>query len=197
MKDTKTNSAKTRTERTRELIFEAFITLIHDKPFDDITITDICEKAGIHRTTFYNHFENKNELFSALLDYTHMDFLEAIPQAREATDLKSYLLSLVDVVLTSISGNKKKFSTFLSPDHNAGLKAMITGYYSDELLNAFEILEHRGLLKVRKGMPLSFLSEFLMSGFVSVCTWWLNSGEPVTKDQLMEYFTDLARYLHV
>ncbi|MBQ4289122.1 MAG: TetR family transcriptional regulator C-terminal domain-containing protein [Clostridia bacterium] len=46
-------------------------------------------------------------------------------------------------------------------------------------------------------MPLSFLSEFLMSGFVSVCTWWLNSGEPVTKDQLMEYFTDLARYLHV
>ena len=176
MKDTKTNSAKTRTERTRELIFEAFITLIHDKPFDDITITDICEKAGIHRTTFYNHFENKNELFSALLDYTHMDFLEAIPQAREATDLKSYLLSLVDVVLTSISGNKKKFSTFLSPDHNAGLKAMITSYYSDELLNAFEILEHRGLLKVRKGMPLSFLSEFLMSGFVSVCTWWLNSG---------------------
>lgn len=33
-----------------------------DRPIDEMTVSEICQKAGVSRQTFYNHFESKDEL---------------------------------------------------------------------------------------------------------------------------------------
>ena len=48
--------------RTRFWIEEALIAEAGNKPFSEITITRICEKAGVGRQTFYRHFKNKEEV---------------------------------------------------------------------------------------------------------------------------------------
>lgn len=41
----------------------AYINLLYEKPKEEITITEICEKSGFGRTTYYRHFSNdKNEM---------------------------------------------------------------------------------------------------------------------------------------
>ena len=183
-----------RAEKTQELIFDSFIDLLKDRTFDEITITDICEKAGIHRTTFYNHFQNKNELFDALLEYTHMDFLNRITSARDANDLNGYFLSLVTVVIDAIDKDKERYRSFLDTSRHSGLRNMVIKFYADELLGGLETLERRGILKNRNNIPLQFLSEFLMNGFVAVCTWWLNSQENISKDDVIKCFGSLSHY---
>ena len=50
--------------RTQNIIKDAFMELLKEKTFSSITINHICEKAMIHRSTFYRHYEDKYELFS-------------------------------------------------------------------------------------------------------------------------------------
>ena len=54
-----------RVKRTRNLILQAFGSLLAEKGFESISVQDITEKAEINRATFYKHFVDKY----ALLDY--------------------------------------------------------------------------------------------------------------------------------
>lgn len=42
----------------RDLVF------LENKDFECITINDICKRAAVHRSTFYNHFQDKYDLFT-------------------------------------------------------------------------------------------------------------------------------------
>ncbi|WP_145317322.1 TetR/AcrR family transcriptional regulator [Paenibacillus xylanexedens] len=53
--------------RTRKLIMDAFMSLVMDKDFKNITIKDITQKATINRATFYYHFFDKYDLMETVL----------------------------------------------------------------------------------------------------------------------------------
>ncbi|MEO1174026.1 MAG: TetR/AcrR family transcriptional regulator [Myxococcota bacterium] len=65
-----------RVRRTQRAIFDAFRTLVMERPYDEIRVGDIIAAAGIGRSTFYEHYRNKDEvltdtitwLFEALAD---------------------------------------------------------------------------------------------------------------------------------
>lgn len=42
--------------RSRQLIRAAFVDLLHEKPFEKITATDIINRSGLNRSTFYAHY---------------------------------------------------------------------------------------------------------------------------------------------
>lgn len=49
-------------QRTKGWIFEALMILMEEKPYEKITVSDIVDKAGIARQTFYRNFNDKNEV---------------------------------------------------------------------------------------------------------------------------------------
>ncbi len=49
-------------EESYELIMNAFLTLLNDKPFDEITLSEIALKAGVARMTLYRHFKTKEQI---------------------------------------------------------------------------------------------------------------------------------------
>lgn len=64
------------TEKTalQQRQFEAaFLAVAQEMPYDDITISEVCRRAGLSRKIFYRLFDKKADLFYALLDHTLMD----------------------------------------------------------------------------------------------------------------------------
>lgn len=61
------NSLDPRVKRTRKLLQGAFMALMAEKEFQNITIQDITQRAEVNRATFYAHFEDKDALANALL----------------------------------------------------------------------------------------------------------------------------------
>ena len=57
------DSDDARAVRTRGELSSALIALMHVKRYDDITVQNICERADVGRSTFYAHFQDKDELF--------------------------------------------------------------------------------------------------------------------------------------
>lgn len=47
---------------TKEHIMEAFLALLEDKNLMDISVSEISERAGVSKRTFYNHFVDKYDL---------------------------------------------------------------------------------------------------------------------------------------
>ena len=56
-----------RVRRTKRNLKKSFILLMGNKPYHNITVTDIVEKADYNRTTFYRHYQDKEELAEDLV----------------------------------------------------------------------------------------------------------------------------------
>ncbi len=70
-----------RVARTHKLLVDAFIELLSEKDFEDITVQDIAARATVNRATFYAHFADKYALVDEL---TRMGFTQMIQQ-RQST----------------------------------------------------------------------------------------------------------------
>jgi AcrR family transcriptional regulator len=64
--------ADRRVVRTRDRLGDALVALLVEKPFDDITVREVLDRAQVSRSTFYEHFRDKNDLFLSDVD----DFFE-------------------------------------------------------------------------------------------------------------------------
>src|SRR5215472_15964206 len=64
LRNSSPNAEDPRVKRTQKGLWEALRTLLEERSFEQIGVTDICEAATINRTTFYKHFESKYELLS-------------------------------------------------------------------------------------------------------------------------------------
>ncbi|MBP3580408.1 MAG: TetR/AcrR family transcriptional regulator [Clostridia bacterium] len=105
----------------------ALISLLKKKPFEYITVSEICEMAGVNRSTFYLHYETIADLLHETARYLLDDFLSYF-----TNDVKSISFNLADCeldelffirdkyltpYLTYIKEHKQVFGTMLSHVH--------------------------------------------------------------------------------
>lgn len=82
-----------------EAIYDAFFLVLQDKEIDKITVSDIIKRAGIVRSTFYNHYENIPALVNAIEDRTIQDIftmMETFHPQNDRDVCKSYFLTICD-----------------------------------------------------------------------------------------------------
>lgn len=60
--------ADPRWQRTHQDLLAAFLSLVIGRRYHDIRIADVLARSGVSRSTFYEHFRNKDELLSASLE---------------------------------------------------------------------------------------------------------------------------------
>lgn len=65
------NKAESKYFNTAVRMDEAFLKLLEKKDFEYITVKEICEKAGVNRSTFYLHYETVADLLSECAEYVN------------------------------------------------------------------------------------------------------------------------------
>lgn len=81
-----------RVERTRQALFGAFFEIVLSRPYDEITVDEIIARAGIGRSTFYEHFKGKDEV---LAESVRVPFA-ILADAMRARDNTQELIGLLD-----------------------------------------------------------------------------------------------------
>lgn len=59
----------------------ALFTLMAQKPFERVTITELCREAGFERMTFYRHFSDKADIIAYYLDRQMMLLMASLPSS--------------------------------------------------------------------------------------------------------------------
>ena len=78
----------------QEHIADCLRELIREKAYDEISITELCQKAGVPRNTFYRYFANKESVLKYLFDHSMYSLLEKVMN----TYHESQELELVDYI---------------------------------------------------------------------------------------------------
>ena len=63
-----------RQRRTRRRLVSALLELLEEQPFQSLSVVDICERAMVHRTTFYTHFKDKQSLLCYAIQMLLQEF---------------------------------------------------------------------------------------------------------------------------
>lgn len=91
------NEQDERYSTAEDAIFDAFFLLLREKDLEKITVSDVIKKAGIVRSTFYNHYENIPALMTAAEDKTIHDIFEMMESFHPQNDndrCYSYFLAI-------------------------------------------------------------------------------------------------------
>lgn len=121
------NKSESKYFNTALLMDEALIALLEVKDLEYITIKEICQKAGVNRSTFYLHYETLSDLANEAMEVVNKRFQSYFEQ--KAEDLIDHIddMQLKDLVfinkeylqpyLQFIRDNKKIYrAAFRNPD---------------------------------------------------------------------------------
>ena len=136
---------------------EALISLLEKKDFEYITIKEICETAGVNRSTFYLHYENTSDLLKETTAHIIDSFFsyfskdtQNISQRFQNCDLKELMFITPEYLtpyLTFIKENQRVFKTAIKQFGSMGFD----GLYSDLLKDIFNPCSQGTVFRKQKG----------------------------------------------
>ncbi len=130
-----------RTRRTRALLHDAFLRLVKQKPFEEISVQDLTEAATVNRATFYAHYPDKYALLECV---AAMQFEELLQTRGVRFDgscfsaVRAIVLGVCDFV--SVEGGQVGGVNALDPH----LQAATVGVVRRMLLEGLEQRENWG-----------------------------------------------------
>jgi len=82
-----------RIERTREAIMGAFNALIFEgRRYDRIRVADLIARAGVGRSTFYEHYRNKDEVLAESIRHPFTPLAAAVDRGSDVAPLRDVLI---------------------------------------------------------------------------------------------------------
>ncbi|KIL36322.1 TetR family transcriptional regulator [Cohnella kolymensis] len=184
-----------RQARTKQLLRTALMELIEEKGMENITVTDISNRASINRGTFYLHYRDvaemleqlKEELFKDLMKYMlQVDFVELMKHA--AKD-EPYPVSVR--IFEEISRNADFFKVIVGPKGDPAfplrIKQMMTTHIYGRL-TAWQPKEENMLV------PKDYLIAHVTSANFGVLLHWVETGMKETPKELGLILTRLLNH---
>ncbi len=171
--------------KTREAVYRAFTSLLESKTYSSITIQDIIDEANIGRSTFYSHFQTKEDLLNVLcteiFDHVFSEHLkrESTHDFSKSKDLRSDLTH----ILYHLDEKKGYIRSILSSDGGE----VFMRYFREKLSSVFE----KEIIEVPEDVPKDYYLHYLVSGFCETVRWWINTDSDT--GQVMDYFVKLYR----
>jgi AcrR family transcriptional regulator len=179
------NKHDRRSRRTQQALVEALLALLAAKNYDEISINDIVERANVGRSTFYAHYQDKDDLlrhgFERALDLLvqHVRFGEAGQEVQlDATALFAHAQGHYELYRTLVWGLGYDV---LTKDGHAALSARIHERFSQVTAG-----------KAQPPVPLEILSHALAGSLLLLLKWWLDHKMPYSAEYMNGIFQQLV-----
>ena len=176
-----------RQQKTRTAIYSAFATLLAAKSYSKITVQEIIDTANVGRTTFYAHFETKDDLLKALCEELFSHIISATLDCSHTHGLYSDRNAPESVfchLLQHLQEDENNILELLSCESSE----IFLRYFKDslnELIRSQFISQNR---KNNMGIPQDFLVNHISGSFVEMILWWLKGKKKQTPEELDRYF---------
>jgi AcrR family transcriptional regulator len=179
-----------RVQRTRQLLEQSLLSLIKEKAFDSISVQMIIDRANVGRATFYQHYDNKEDLLES-----GFKGLEARLKVRqrevlsEGGNLDDRLFAFSHELLAHAHEHRDFFPAMVGKRGGAVLQHVLR-----RLLVAL-VREDVATLATKPGMravPPEAAVQFLANGLFGLLVWWLNGRMRLSIEEVDGIFRHIA-----
>lgn len=160
----------TRVLKTQRALKDAVLELLKSHVYDDVDVTMIVHKAGVTRSTFYNHFSDKNALLDELIT-GKMQELEAAYRAPFITT-RPFILSRLPASEVELFDNILKNADYYSTIFNSNLSALI----ERRMVDSFKKINLEEINVKDDFVRSDLIAGYLAYGTVGLITEWVREG---------------------
>lgn len=183
MKNMKTGAEDLRITKTKKKLFDTFISMLGTMPIEDITVNDLCTKAGVRRATFYKHYTDKIDFCSYVLKRNREEFDKSgkaqIPEKYKDDCFVKYGVEYIEF----IDANEPIISNLVKSDLITVLTHVVLRQHYNEIL-----------YKLNKCVELNYeliaspatLAVAMVSAILGIAFNWMQSGKARPKEDVIE-----------
>lgn len=183
------NKFESKYKNTAVLMDESLLSLLEKKDFEYISIKEICQKAGVNRSTFYLHYETMDDLLNETIELIESRFYESFDNQK--LDVKNVILTnqkdkmflltpeYLDKYLNFVKENKKVFNlAFNRPNL----------FRSEDYLNKFDkdlfkpFMDYLNIDELAK----PFITDFYIQGIMSIIKKWVKDDCKLTNEEVIK-----------
>lgn len=173
-----------RVRRTHKLLWEALMAELAMRPFEEITVKDICERAMVHRTTFYKHYEDKYALLAQGMRQMYDTLVAEAPHAPPSTFSRDEPPPYFVRLFEHVAEHRQFYTLMLCGEGNGHFQKLVKDYIADVVENKAGIVTTATHQSVANR---TMRVQFLAGGVLSLVTWWLANNMPLTPYQMAQY----------
>jgi AcrR family transcriptional regulator len=186
--DGQETSLDRRIQRTRQVLREALFELIIERGYEKIAIADITERANIGRSTFYLHYQEKEDLLKASLRSLMRELeLDVEPSAEE---ICPYSIRCIRI-FQHIAQRQGLYQALLLETGSVNIGNVMRTYFA-------ELFQRSTLDSVERENPSSLRNELIAAhaagSLFGLISWWLRHGISPSAEQMGSvYFQLMAK----
>ena len=176
------NNKKETTTLVKKCIVDSLLLLMNEKEFDEITITEICNKAGVSRMTYYRNYYNKDDIIIEYLKDIAEDFKKESHSWMKKNEYTNK--NVIRFLFTYF----EKYSYFIKTLR----KANLTGLLQECLNNYLETETNM----IKRQDPYEKYHMYSYAGALfNVYMKWIDNGMKESVDEMAEIFCKANIYI--
>jgi AcrR family transcriptional regulator len=174
-----------RVRRTSNALGDALVALMHEKPFDQITVQHVLDRASVSRSTFYTHYRDKDDLFISDVE----EFFELMSTLIEQRGEHSDRVAPVQELFAHISDAREFYAALVNSGKLNDTLEMGRGCLARGIERRLsELPRARAVAPVSRAVMAHGLSGALFS----LLDWWIEHHMTYTPKQMDEMFHQIV-----
>lgn len=166
--------------RCEELLRDTLKVMIEKNNFNEITITNLCKKAGLNRKTFYLHYNNIEELLFATLN----ELNDNIKSKIKNIDINN-LKELLSIYLRFIETENIFYERIIANDNYSYILNRNLKNFFNSIHDLYKPL--RNIEKNKQNLIITFINNT----FFSLYKEWVLTGKNISVNELVELMSNL------
>ena len=179
-----------RVRRTREMLWNALIALLNEKDYNKIRVNEIAERATLNRTTFYLHFNSKEDLLDQCFEEIMTDLIHTISMTPEEFN---YEIDEPHPILVRLFEQLAMHASF----YRTILMEESLHHLTRRMDRIMEQFIKAGVAQIQAdgiGFVVStdVTIRYLTTAYMGVIAWWLENHMPYTPRHMAMQLTRLS-----
>lgn len=177
-------------QRTLDAFTAAMLDVLAGKPFEQITVNELCEKSNYPRATFYNYFDDKYDL----LHYVwHCLNKQIRLEQYEETEPEQRLFVLFDRAYDFIEAHQGTLNRIIK--HNAK-ESFLLFHFRVQLGDRVRAMFDPNICRYRDQVPHEIIADHYCNTVLLVLEWRFLHGNDGSKEDTLRYLEHLLGALN-
>ncbi len=178
------NKKDLRVVKTQNVLYITLLNLMKEHPFEEIKVSDICNKALINRSTFYAHYADKYDLLSEFIQELKNSLTCELKKNKNISNTREYYLEMIKLFLDHIEAKRESYLAIMIHNRNSITMDIIYDVLDHDITSHLQ--QDQSLKK--NDIPGEIIAKFYIGAVVNVGIEWLKDGKQYTKEDIIGYF---------
>ncbi|MFC5703079.1 TetR/AcrR family transcriptional regulator [Cohnella faecalis] len=181
--------------RTKQLLRHALMELIEEHGTESLTVTNISNRAGVNRGTFYLHYRDAGDMLEQIKEEVFGDLIRLLKQI-DVFELMEYaskdaVYPRAQRAMEEIYRNRDFFKVIFGPKGDPSFPLRIKSVMKEHFSKMFDT---RQPAKEKMLVPLDYLVAYTTSANLGVIQYWIENGAQQSPEEVALILTRLVNH---